>query len=56
VTSVRVGVWLVVGLVIYLLYGYSHSRLRHHYRDAPDLPDTEPDAPATPEAPTPEAR
>jgi hypothetical protein len=31
------------------------SRLRHHYRDAPDLPDIEPDAEA-PETPTPEAR
>lgn len=31
------------------------SRLRHHYRDAPDLPDIGPDAEA-PETPTPEAR
>jgi hypothetical protein len=33
----------VVGLVIYLAYGYSHSRLRHHYPDVPDLPDEEPE-------------
>jgi hypothetical protein len=30
--------------VIYLIYGYSHSRLRHHYPDVPDLPDEEPEA------------
>ena len=35
--------WLVGGLVIYLAYGYSHSRLRHHYADVPDLPDEEPE-------------
>jgi APA family basic amino acid/polyamine antiporter len=28
VTWVRFGIWLVLGLVIYWLYGYSHSRLR----------------------------
>ena len=43
------------GIVIYLLYGYSHSWLRHHYSDAPDLPEIEPDADAS-ETPTPEAR
>jgi APA family basic amino acid/polyamine antiporter len=43
-TYIRFVVWLVIGLVIYLAYGYSHSRLRHHYRDVPDLPDEEPEA------------
>jgi basic amino acid/polyamine antiporter, APA family len=43
-TYVRFVGWLVVGLVIYLAYGYSHSRLRHHYPDVPDLPDEEPEA------------
>ena len=34
-TNVRSVVWLV-GSVIYLLHEYSHSRLLHHYRAAPD--------------------
>jgi hypothetical protein len=34
-TNVRSVGWLV-GSVIYLLHEYSHSRLLHHYRDAPD--------------------
>ena len=54
-TWVRFVIWLVVGIVIYLVYGYSHSRLRHHHPDAPDLPDIEPDADA-PEKPASEAR
>jgi APA family basic amino acid/polyamine antiporter len=40
-TYIRFVGWLVIGLVIYLIYGYSHSRLRHHYPDVPDLPDEE---------------
>ena len=44
VTYIRFVGWLVIGLVIYLIYGYSHSRLRHHYPDVPDLPDEEPEA------------
>ena len=43
-TYIRFVGWLVLGLVIYLAYGYSHSRLRHHYADVPDLPDEEPEA------------
>ena len=43
-TYIRFVGWLAVGLVIYLVYGYSHSRLRHHYPDVPDLPDEEPEA------------
>src|SRR5215211_441249 len=42
-TYIRFVGWLAVGLLIYLIYGYSHSRLRHHYPDVPDLPDEEPD-------------
>jgi basic amino acid/polyamine antiporter, APA family len=52
-TYLRFVGWLALGIVIYLVYGYSHSRLRHHYADVPDLPEIEPD---TPETPTPGAR
>jgi len=27
-TWIRLGLWLVIGLTIYFLYGYRHSRLR----------------------------
>jgi basic amino acid/polyamine antiporter, APA family len=47
-TYIRFVGWLAIGVAIYLLYGYSHSRLRHHYPDVPDLPEIEPDAPETP--------
>ena len=55
-TWVRFVIWLVVGIVIYLVYGYSHSRLRHHYPDAPDLPEIEPDTPPTQPTPITETR
>jgi hypothetical protein len=35
-TYVGFVVWLALGIVIYLLCGYSHSRLRHDYPDAAD--------------------
>jgi APA family basic amino acid/polyamine antiporter len=54
-TYLRFVLWLAIGVVIYLVYGYSHSRLRHHYPDVPDLPEIEPDAEA-PEAPGPHTR
>jgi APA family basic amino acid/polyamine antiporter len=31
---IRFGIWLAVGLVVYFLYGWSHSRLRHPERFA----------------------
>jgi APA family basic amino acid/polyamine antiporter len=34
-TWVRLAVWLVVGLAIYLSYGRSHSRLRHREAEMP---------------------
>jgi APA family basic amino acid/polyamine antiporter len=43
-TYIRFVGWLAIGVVIYLAYGYSHSRLRHHYPDVPDLPEEEPEA------------
>jgi basic amino acid/polyamine antiporter, APA family len=43
-TYIRFVGWLAIGVVIYLVYGYSHSRLRHHYPDVPDLPEEEPEA------------
>jgi APA family basic amino acid/polyamine antiporter len=29
ITWIRFGIWLAVGLVLYFLYGASHSRLRN---------------------------
>jgi APA family basic amino acid/polyamine antiporter len=29
VTWVRFGVWLAIGLILYLAYGFRHSRLRN---------------------------
>jgi APA family basic amino acid/polyamine antiporter len=36
----RFGLWLLVGLVVYIFYGYRHSRLRHpgHVHDIPPTP------------------
>ena len=36
----RFGVWLLVGMAVYFLYGYHHSRLRHpgHVHDVPPTP------------------
>jgi len=34
-TWIRFGIWLVVGLAIYFLYGYGHSRLRRNLGPAP---------------------
>jgi APA family basic amino acid/polyamine antiporter len=33
-TWIRLGIWLVIGLLIYALYGYRHSRLRTAGRQA----------------------
>jgi APA family basic amino acid/polyamine antiporter len=32
-TWIRFGAWLVLGLVIYIFYGLSHSRLRGRARE-----------------------
>jgi APA family basic amino acid/polyamine antiporter len=34
-TWLRFGVWLVLGLLIYAFYGYSHSRMQRGERDRP---------------------
>jgi APA family basic amino acid/polyamine antiporter len=39
VTWIRFGLWLLLGLVIYFLYGYRHSVLRTGRRAAIDRPD-----------------
>ena len=50
-TWLRFGVWLVLGILIYLLYGYRNSRLRTEPQstpgwardqDGPDAPAAEP--------------
>ena len=37
ITWKRFGIWLVLGLVLYFLYGVRHSRLRHPERAAPPV-------------------
>ncbi len=41
-TWVRFAIWLIIGVVIYWLYGFSHSRLRHSYPGAEQLPAVPP--------------
>jgi len=40
----RFGLWLLVGLIVYLLYGYSHSRLRKGQSGGPRPPDFNPES------------
>jgi APA family basic amino acid/polyamine antiporter len=41
---IRFGIWLVVGLVVYALYGYRHSQLRAVHRSEAASPPTPPPA------------
>ena len=42
ITWIRFGIWLAIGVAIYFLYGYRHSRLRRpgHVHDVPPTPPT----------------